>query len=364
MVPPGIGQPLGSGSDLGKATGFVTPALAMGVPAVVPEERVFFVVGRGRSGTTLLSRMLSGHPALSVAPEGFFVMNLRRRYQGGGFRTRGIEAFCHDLVAERRMAAWGLDTTDVAARLRGHGADLDYARACAEVYLSHAEHTEGQTPKLVGDKNPHYALFATQLVRLFPAARFVHIVRDPRDNVLSYQSVPFDLSSTGALASRWLRYHRAIMRASQWHPDRFIRIRYEDLVTDPQGQLSAVCRFLGVAFDEAMLGFAGEAPSSFYGDGSAWFDKLERPLDPGQIGKWQGKLGRQDLALVEDICGHEMRQLGYDLSGLGDEPSARGRLDAAIGTASVAAERFVFGGLPPELRTWGINAYRARTGRV
>ena len=54
--------------------------------------KILFIVGRGRSGTTLLARMLTHHPLIAVAPEGFFAMNLERKYRAGPWNERRIAA--------------------------------------------------------------------------------------------------------------------------------------------------------------------------------------------------------------------------------------------------------------------------------
>lgn len=332
---------------------------------VAPEQRVFFVVGRGRSGTTLLSRMLRCHPALEVAPEGFFVMNLRRRYGQGPWSEARIEAFCSDLVLENRMASWGLELPDVRQRLRRALPALTFEAACAEVYFSYAQRTAKRLQvSLVGDKNPHYGLFTQELCTRFPAARFVHIVRDPRDNVLSYQQVPFDLSNTAALAYRWRRYNRELVRVAARHPGRFLRLRFEDLLQEPAANLTTICEFLGVRFDPAMLSFFEQQPKGFYGEGSAWFEHLQRPIDESQARKWEGAMDAHAREVIEHICADLMVAFGYDGARPRARLSARDRAGAALGWGSVTAEQLIFGRVPAEWRIRFINAYRARSGRI
>jgi Sulfotransferase family len=136
--------------------------------------QIFFIVGRGRSGTTLLARMLTRHPQLAVAPEGFFAMSLYQKYRSGPWDTKRIEAFCRDLLREQRMRRWGLDMEWLYTRLAEREGRLDYQQVCLEVYTAYAESVLGRrAPAWVGDKNPHYALLIPRIDRLFPQARYV-----------------------------------------------------------------------------------------------------------------------------------------------------------------------------------------------
>ena len=326
--------------------------------------QLFFIVGRGRSGTTLLARMLTQHPQLVVAPEGFFALSLRRRYLHARWDDACIDAFCRDVVRENRMRTWRLDLDALAGRLRAHREGLDYAGACRLVYYAYAADVVGR-PQVrgIGDKNPHYALFVPALIELFPGARFVHIVRDPRDNVCSYRNVPFDLGNVAALAYRWRRYNEEIMAMRRSHPDRFLQVRYEDLVAEGERELERVSDFVGVRFDAAMLRFHEASDDGFYGRKSRWFSELRKPLDDGRVARWREQLGPRELQAIAAICGAQAHELGYDL-GTDARLGLRMRAGALVGRSSVAAERWVFGVVPHELRSALINTYRRASGRT
>ena len=297
-------------------------------------------------------------------------MNLRRRYGRKPFTESHISNFCRDLVLENRMKAWALDLADLEERLQQaiarHPSGLDYGRVCELVYESYAKVVAGKTTaRLFGDKNPHYALLVHQLLKVFDRARFVHVVRDPRDNVLSYKSVPFDVENTSALAYRWRAYNQHILRAQRAAPDRFLRIRYEDLLAEPEHTLQELCQFLGLSYESSMLGFFEEHPSNFYGEGSAWFGNLGRPLDTAQANKWQSQLASNEVADIEAICGQLLTTFGY--SRVAADRPLRQLLRApgiALGVLSVLAEQATFAALPPELRIEIINRYRKQSGRV
>jgi hypothetical protein len=324
---------------------------------------LFFIVGRGRSGTTLLSRMLSRHPHIAVAPEGMFAMNLQGEYRTGPWNDRRIYAFCRALMREQRMRDWELDLERLAQRLHDREGTLDYARVCLEVYLSHAEDSQRRRGiQWVGDKNPHYALLIGRLHRLFPAARYVYITRDYRDNITSYAEMPFDLDNWAALAQRWKEYNEEILKLSRRVPERFLWLRYEDLVTHPEHELTRVCRFLGLEYDAAMLSFAAADRSGAAVTRTGRFIGVRHPIDASEVAKWRARLPERVVRRADTICGELGERFGYHPTTLGEQPlSLAARLGTLYGSSSVLLEKALFSALPARLRVALINSYRAFT---
>ena len=328
-----------------------------GPPATLA-ARMFFIVGRGRSGTTLLARLLDRHPEVAVAPESLFIMYLRKRYSRADWSDREtVRRFARDLWYEERMRRWKVDPAAVEARLLELD-DLDFATACAAVYRARAAARGRSDTSLLGDKNPHYALFVDELAESFPEARFIHLTRHPPANIVSYLRVRFDLSSIPALAERWRLYHERILEAERRLPDRFFRLSYEDLVSKPRACLEATCRFLGIDFDPAMLA----PPAASDEPVPEWHSHLTRPPDPERTEAWRDGLDRHQLEMAEGICQPLGTRLGYSPL---VEPSASSRLRAlpgiTLGRFVTALERLVFL-LPLRLRASMIRCYRVATG--
>lgn len=324
---------------------------------------MFFIVGRGRSGTTLLARILSRHPAIVVAPEGMFAMNLQRRYATGPWNRKRILAFCRDLLSEQRMRTWKLDIERLTARLLESQGQLDYARVCLEVYRSYAEDVQNCFDvKWVGDKNPHYALLLPRINRLFPRARYVFITRDYRDNIAAYADVPFDLENPAALAQRWRDYNEEILKLSRRIPERFLWLRYEDLVTHPEHEVERVCRFLGLEFDAAMLSFPPAERTGSAVTRTGRFIGVRSPIDATEVAKWRDRLPERVVRRADTICGELAERFGYHPTTSGEQPlSFAARAGAMYGSSTVLAEKVLFIALPPRLRITLINGYRTLT---
>lgn len=318
-----------------------------------------FIVGRGRSGTTLLSSLLDAHPLICVAPESLFIMYLYRRYRRRPWDSARVRAFARDLWLESRMGPWGLDRDEVERALLARGAPAGFGGLCGEVFACYARGRGRGDATVLGDKNPGYSLFVSELREVFPSARFIHVVRDPRDNVHSFSRVPFDADDTATLAYRWNYYNTAILAASRRSPPSFLRLRYEDLVRNPEAEMERLCRFLDVQFVPEMLVRRAPKPAP------SWHPYGSVPVSDNLAGRWQREMSSEAVRLVDWICSPVARELGYDVERpeLGTRLLARLGRGALVAGALVRLERLVFR-LPPRAVSRIIDAYRARTASL
>jgi len=273
---------------------------------------LFFILGRGRSGTTLITRILSEHPQINVAPEGFFILSLWPTYRSKIWTNRTIENFCKDLFKENRIKTWQLNYQTLKDELynAAQNENLSFPRVCQLVYKVYALENGGPVA-WVGDKNPHYALFVKEILKIFPDAPVIFLTRDYRTNIQSYQHVPFDLQDTAALAYRWKIYNEAILNVSQNNTTNFYYLPFESLLKNPEAELKEVCHFLNVSFQKQMMNFYNNEPNNFYGQGSPWFDKINQPLNPDEANK-EVQLSESALRLAHDICQPTGQKLGYE----------------------------------------------------
>ncbi|HMI92242.1 MAG TPA: sulfotransferase [Polyangiales bacterium] len=333
--------------------------------------RLFFILGRGRSGTTWLARTLTQHPRIAVAPEGLFVLDLFDRYAPRPLSPEARTRFCADLRRERRMHGWHLQPQRVAARLHALPEPVRYAQACAAVYESYAADTLGRSGLTwIGDKNPLHALFGARLAQLFPDARFVHLSRDHRDNVRSFRSAAFDLGHPGALAYRWRRYNQEILSLAERAPGRVLSLRFEDVLQRPQHELARICAFLELEPHPAMLDARRSGPRLRPGARPGWFEQPPDALAGVREQAGAPELPAAMIDTADAIAGPIAERLGYartSRSGSRDRRAPAPMFSTALGWlygwSSVQAEKLLFSACPAELRMALINAYRRAPGR-
>jgi hypothetical protein len=244
-------------------------------------EPAFFVLGAGRSGTSILQEVLSLHGRLLVSHE-LRVLELAV-LTGALFDYRGDPRI--DERAPRSPEGLELGSRFVA--LLGE----EQLRAA------------GKAGGVYGDKYPPYGEQIALLDRLWPRARFVHILRDGRDVVSSaigayvadrgWRRSP-EVPAVEALASQWTRQVRTAREyASRLPRERYHELRYEELTVEPARVLAELLGFLGLEPDGA-------------------FDEMVGRMRPGK--SWRETLSRAELARFESVgdAAALNRDLGYE----------------------------------------------------
>lgn len=278
--------------------------------SVVSRPPFCFVVGCPRSGTTLLRAMLDSHPDIALPPESYFVIDMgrrRRRYEAAkGFQT---ERFVRDLLTHRWFRKWGLKDEDVSRSYRERS-PRDYSDAVRLAFsLYAAERGKGR----YGDKTPNYVLRMPLLASLFPEARFVHVIRDGRDVASSLLDSDLGLRNLSEAALSW-RFHAGRGRSAgrSLGPDRYMELRYEDLVRDPEASLRGVSGFFDLTFDPVMLRYHERAANLV-----AQFNRPEihrrLSLPPTQgIRDWRNDLSGADVSRFESLAGDLLAACRYE----------------------------------------------------
>lgn len=131
----------------------------------------------------------------------------------------------------------------------------------------------------------------------WPHARFIHLIRDPRDIAISnlklgWAGHPFEAAETWSTAERhWDKMRKTLSN------DQFIELRYEDLVAQPRAELGRVCDFLQIPFDESLFSYT---QSSSY-----TYPKQELAQ------RWRGRLTDREISLIEHGLHEQMLSRGY-----------------------------------------------------
>jgi LPS sulfotransferase NodH len=268
--------------------------------------RPLLVLGVSRSGTTLLRVVLDGSPGLAIPDESFFVPLLARRHR----RAVDAERFLDDVARIPTIGAWGVRLEDVAPRVR---TGMPIGDAIAAIFEAYAE--RAGKPRW-GDKTPMYMRHVSLLERLFPDAQYVHLVRDGRDAALSFLEMP-----EGTFSRTWAHPESPAQFACLWRKEvsearalgrrlggaRYLEVRYEELVADPEGVVSGICAFAGIPFEPSMLAYTKSVDVS----DKPHQQRLLRPPTPG-VRSWRDAMSPADAARFGAVAGTLLTELGYD----------------------------------------------------
>jgi hypothetical protein len=279
-------------------------------------DSLFFIVGPHRSGTTLLQAMLSSHSAITIPPEtGFFDQVWPRRQSFGPLTNaenlRRVGDFLNGPNCS--VADLQLDWDDVVGKLGQTSAG--YADLFAILLMQYAD---ARGKRRIGEKSPRHLFHVHSILEVFPQAKFICLIRDPRAVVRSELETTWGSKSVGRIAARWCRVARAVGElGTQLKPSQFRLVRYEELVETPEPVLRGLCEFLGEQFESAMLTFQ-ERPAAEQGfrPDEVWKQNTLRPVDVSRIDHWRTELSPAQIRLIEIHVTAGMEQLGYPQSGV------------------------------------------------
>ena len=260
-----------------------------------------FIVGMPRSGTKLLRGMLNQHPEIAIPlnETEFLPAWIRRWASYGDLSNRHTfmnfyQQFYDTFYFQNRLIEHGQSIKADVWYLKCKG-DFSIANVFEQLIRHDAGLPEGG---IWGDKSPSYVRHISLIQSIFPTARFIHLVRDARDYVLSLESA-FGKNRLRA-AQRWNDSVVLAQKEGVELGDKFCMIRYEDLVDHPEEQARKLCAFLQVEFYSEMLSL--NRPTENLGD-----TKGETNIVSGNHGKYKMLMTEKEVANVEAYCAESLR---------------------------------------------------------
>lgn len=280
--------------------------------SAVDVARPVLICGVGRSGTSLLHSMLNAHPALAFPPEThFFRRYVAPRRARARFERGRVQDFAARLAQDEDFTRVDLAAHELLAPERD-GA-LDLARVF-ERLLARVAAREGKLR--VGDKDPRNIDHLDALAAAFPGAFVLHVIRDPREVLLSRTRAAWSRGRPwwqhALLAEDQLRRGRA--SGAQRFGARYLEVRYEDLVSAPEATLRRVAAHIDVDYAESMLDFGASAASLIDGRERAWKKETLGPLLGDNIEKWRTNLSATQIRFVERVSVEAFERLNYQRS--------------------------------------------------
>jgi Sulfotransferase family len=271
---------------------------------------VFFACGAPKSGTTWLQRILDAHPEVCCSGEGHFV----RRFSAPVAKV--VNEYNSSLNVEAEHVYEGSPYYGAISQSEFD----DLVRSFIMKRLS--ARADAQT-RWVGDKTPAYTGHLDQLHRLFPAAKIIHIVRDPRDVAVSrmahnYRAGRLEVFTPGAEQHRlavesamqlWIEAVRAVDDFARVHPNLVHELRYRDLHVDPVGETERLFSFLGASAERGLIEEVVAATSFEATSGrKAGEEDPSSFLRKGVVGDWMTRLDPGTAERISESCGELMRR--------------------------------------------------------
>lgn len=292
-------------------------------------ERVLFLGGHRKCGTTMLANLLDGHPQLAVFPQdintlyGYYPLFVDESYSKEERLARLDRVIFDDLRAnladEAARATLNLDAMRDAFFADVEAFDPADMREVLARQLGIMVEGRAALPAWFVAKETSSEIYACELFDWFPDAKFIQLVRDPRDNygalkagATSYYA-KFGDSALTLLASLVHRYtlglRVGLFNREHFSPERYLIVRFEDLVADPQATMAIVADFLGIDFVPTLLtpSVLGLPTAGNSHEAIAMFEISER-----NAGRWRERITDFEAQAIEFHFAELMAAFGYE----------------------------------------------------
>jgi hypothetical protein len=268
-----------------------------------------FIGGPDRCGKTTLRAILASHPNISIPAVGSNMWT----YFYGQFGDLGrVENFerCLDAMMHYKHVIF-LKPDPNRIRNEFWQGPPTYARLFS---LFHQHHAEREGKPRWGDQTGLIERYANAIFEAYPAAKMIHMLRDPRDRYEASLSLwPNGKGRAGGATARWLYSLNLAKRNIRKFPDHYKIVRFESLVRDPEQTIREICAFLDEDYVPAMLTMEG-APTHrdklLQGMG---FEEGMCPLSEKFIGLYRRVIPKQEIAYMQSFAGKQMAALDYSL---------------------------------------------------
>jgi hypothetical protein len=303
------------GTRAGEEPAVVAHAHTAQVGSQHPRQRPpFFIVGPSRSGTTLLARMLNAHPAAAVFPETWCYVTLDRLHCMEVFQNRWqYILFLNSLWDNLRQfddPAAAVLAEQAARRPSYTGPTRPILECLGNAYA------EARSAEMWGEKTPGHILWLSEIHRLFPQARILVCIRDPRDIIASYDerwgASQHDTAYLMQAAAQVRRYLAHLLSEPGFKAERVMWVRYEALTAAPAVYLEEISRFLGLNFHPDMLHFYAKGAIAQFGPADPQHHRLlSRPVTRERVGRYRETFSAAQISLIEKFLADEMAALEY-----------------------------------------------------
>lgn len=298
-----------------------------------------FIVGLGRTGSTLTRTILNTSPEVGIGGESHYFRDLPRlgfqrersmqrklRKLGDISSEAGVEKIIDYLYSPKKshLAFWNFQNRSTSPQeFRRMLLETDRTER-AFFALAMTIHAEGK--RIKGEKTPAHIFCVPELLEWFPGGKVIHTFRDPRaifssrekkaarkqlpafNTLIRKSGLLFDLLSSLHVILNWSRVSRLNRRYQERYPGKFYLLKYEDLICEPRSTIQALCQFLEIDFSEEMLQQT-VVNSSFVQKGD-----VVQGFDTASIERWREQLHPLLHRWFLFWCKEKLVQHGYQTS--------------------------------------------------
>ena len=284
--------------------------------------KIHFILGSGRSGTTLLFHIFNNHKNIVSSPELKHLLFFYEKYQNMTEVTTDLikdVGHFNDIIkqADDMSDYYDFSNTKFTLTL---GEKMNYFEFCQRIYFIFL--TPKHRPKEITtiiDKNPNYTLHVDKLSNLLPDAKFLCVLRDYRSFVLS------NIQSKGYGAKHlpiqyhslvWMFYNKLVLQIQSSYQKKIEILRYEDLVINPEKKTGDLFRFFDLKYDADCLNFQDSIKQKGKEEQrheriTNKMNALSKPINTERLEAWKDVFTRFEIKVIEFWCASTGEKFGY-----------------------------------------------------
>ncbi len=255
----------------------------------------------------MLGSMVGAHSLGVCVPESHFIEHLLTRE---GFDPQAVEprrTLATIIGHERYRLLWDLALDPAAVDPAELGST--YGQVLSWLVRAYARRLGKAGALLWVDHTPSNFKRSLTMLRMFPDARFIHIVRDGRGVAASVLPLDWGPNDILGAAEFWMARCAAGLAAElQLGPDRVLRVRYEDLLLSPEATLRGIASFAGLHYEPGMVQGTGQGPSRY---NERQHRLVGQPPDQSRAHGWSRSLTPRQIEIFESEAGELLETLGY-----------------------------------------------------
>jgi hypothetical protein len=276
----------------------------------------FFIIGRPRSGTTLLRTLFDAHPNVAIPLESPLIKELGSKYAGiKSWDEKLLTGFYEDLLVQRLFKFWDCNPIKLKSEILGCVGNYTFNDMIKVVYLNYPSYFDKTDIQLIGDKNPTFSTCPKTIFNLFPEAKYIHLTRDYRDNILSIKKVEFEAPYVPLIAYRWRYAAVQIEKLKRKYPQQFYTLKYEDLVAEPEKEMMKLCSFLRIEYVPSILEFYKVKKKLLEKYTIEEIEKIHKslfvPISNISVSGWKTKMKAKQVKQADLIAGKYAELNGY-----------------------------------------------------
>jgi hypothetical protein len=282
-----------------------------------PVNQIHYLIGIGRSGTTLLTNLLNSHTHIKAIPEIPIALFFNHNYKKLNCKNEELERFMSEYLTEiqkirpKEIVDMNVDNMRFTNHYSSYREFVSYCFSNIRIFG-----IQKKCPIII-DKNPIYTFYTKELRGSFPEAKFIILTRDYRANIHSRKKKKNDKSTSVFYnAWRWRKFHNRISKIAS--DPNVIVVKYEELVFNPESVIRQICDFLKVTFEPEMLNAPALSPQSFYLQKSnlesfmaANFSLISQGVSSSKVDSWKYGLTEDEIAIADQVCSRIGSQFGY-----------------------------------------------------